>query len=253
MITDLQKANILKRISAYILDVILLITLAVGFGWLLSSALHYDSYLTTLETRTAYYETQYGVDLGITQDTYEAMTSEQMENFDAASKALNQDEQALYAYNMVINLTLVIVSLTLLLAYVVLELIVPLLLRNGQTIGKKAFSIAVIRVDGVQVTPFALFVRTVLGKFTMETMVPLCVVMLVILGSAGLLGTVLLVGFYVAQLCLVAFRQDHGLIHDLVAATVVVDMQSQMIFKTPEDLIAYKQRIHAEEARKKKY
>ena len=46
---DLQKANIWKRISAYLFDVIILGMVAVGVAFLLSSVLKYDQYNRTLE------------------------------------------------------------------------------------------------------------------------------------------------------------------------------------------------------------
>ncbi len=253
MITDLQKASLLKRLSAYILDVILLITLAVGIGWILSSAMHYDSYAELLEERSAAIEQQYGVELGIAQEEYEAMTQEQKTAFDEASKALSADQTALYAYNMMINQALIIVSISLMLSHMVLEFIVPLLLKNGQTIGKKCFSLGLIRADGVQVSNFSLFVRAILGKFTMETMAPLFILLLILLGSLGAVGMMVLIAFFLLQIALVLIRQDHGMIHDLIAGTVVVDIQSQMVFRTTDDLIAYKQRLHAEEVKKKSY
>ena len=148
---------------------------------------------------------------------------------------------------------LAVASGNMLLSYILLEFIVPLLLHNGQTLGKKAFGIAVMRVDGVRVTNLAMFIRTVLGKYTIETMVPVFIVLMILLELIGSLGTMILIGFYLTQLALVLIRQDHGLIHDLISGTVVVDMQSQMIFQTAEDLIAYRQQIHAQEAKKRPY
>lgn len=253
MITDLQKASLLKRISAYILDAILLVILAVGFGWVLSTVMDYDSYTAMMDERYTYYEAEYGVSFDITRDDYNALPEEQRASYDAANKALGEDETALYAYNMMISQALTIVSMSLLLSYLVLEFLVPLLLHNGQTIGKKVFSIAVMRVDGVRLTNLALFVRTVLGKYTIETMFPVFIVLMIVLGILGPVGTMILTVFFLGQLALVMLRRDHGLLHDLIAGTVVVDLQSQMIFRTKEDLIAYKQHLHAEEAKKKPY
>ena len=88
MITDLQRASLLKRLSAYILDVIVLVVLASGFAWVLSALMHYDTYNTMLEDRYAYYEAEYGVSFNITLEQREAMTGQEQENFLAAEKAL---------------------------------------------------------------------------------------------------------------------------------------------------------------------
>ena len=43
------------------------------------------------------------------------------------------------------------------------------------------------------------------------------------------------------------------MIHDLLAGTVVVDVSSQMIFRTTDDLIAYKKKIAAEQSARQVY
>ena len=64
MIYDLQKASLLKRASAWLLDVILLAVLACGFGMVLSSVTNYDLYIDALEAGYEKYETEYNIDFG---------------------------------------------------------------------------------------------------------------------------------------------------------------------------------------------
>ena len=139
-----------------------------------------------------------------------------------------------------------------LLAYLVLEFLVPLFLKNGQTVGKKIFGIGVMRVDGVRVTPVLMFARSVLGKCTVETLVPVLIVIMILFGIMGFFGTMVILALGLFQIILVAATRARTPIHDLLAQTVTVDFASQMIFDTPEDLLAYKTRIHAEEVEKKK-
>ena len=47
-------------------------------------------------------------------------------------------------------------------------------------------------------------------------------------------------------------RQRRSL-HDYFAATVAVDMQTQMIFETKEDMLEYKKRLHKELVDKSAY
>ena len=93
---------------------------------------------------------------------------------------------------MIINLTLVITSISILLGYLLLEFVVPLIFKNGQTLGKKIFGIALMRNDGVKINTVMLFVRTVLGKYTIETMVPVLVIIMTFFGSAGIIGLAVL-------------------------------------------------------------
>ena len=56
MIYDLQKASPLKRASAWLLDIILLVILACGIGMVLSAALNYDQHSQTLAACYEKYE-----------------------------------------------------------------------------------------------------------------------------------------------------------------------------------------------------
>ena len=250
---DLQKASFWKRASAAIFDGILVGILAVGLAWILSLILNYDSYNTTLTDAYAHYESQYGITFEITQEAYEAMAEEELARYNEAYDALIADDEAMYAYNMVINLTLVVTSLGILLSFLILEFAVPLLLGNGQTLGKKIFGIGLIRPDGVQMNHMQLFIRTVLGKFTVETMIPVYVLIMLMFNSVGLPGTVLLMALALTQVILLVVHRNHAVIHDLLAGTVAVDLASQMVFRTTDDLIAYQKKVAAEQAARQSY
>lgn len=253
MTCDIQKAGLWKRVAAGLLDGILLSILAVGVAVLLGAFLGYDGYNTTLDESYAYYQEQYGVTFQITGEEYEALQPQEKEAYDKAYAALIQDEEAMKAYNMVLNLSLLITTGGILAAYLLLEFAVPLFLGNGQTVGKKVFGLGIVRVDGVRTTPLQMFVRTVLGKFTIETMVPVYVVLMIFFNVTGLYGTLLLGGLLVAQLLIMAINSNNSLIHDLLAGTVVVDVASQMIFRTPQDLIAYKKKLSREQSNRQNY
>ena len=242
---DLQKAGFWKRTAAWMFDGILLGTLAMALGFLLSALLGYDVHSEALDRAYAEYETEYGVVFEITQEEYLAMPEQQRQNYDAAYQALTEDEDAMYAYNMVINLTLTVTTVGILLAYLIWEFLIPLLLSNGQTMGKKIFGIGLMRSDGVQINTLQLFTRTVLGKFTIETMIPVYILLMLFWGTGGLLGTVILLVLLAAQIVLLAVTRTRSAIHDLMAGTVVVDIASQMIFHSTEELIAFQKQLHS--------
>ena len=154
---------------------------------------------------------------------------------------------------MMVNLMLVITSSGILLATVLWELIIPLWLGNGQTLGKKIFGLCLIRNDGVKLNNMQLFTRTILGKFTIETMIPVYILLMIFWGTAGIGGTMILFALLIGQLVCVAVSRTNSAIHDLLAGTVVVDMASQMIFRTTEDLIAYQKKAAAERAARQPY
>ena len=253
MTHDIQKAGLWKRIAAGVLDGILLSILAVGVAFLLGAFLGYDGYNTTLNESYAYYEEQYGISFQITGEEYQALPPQDQAVYDEAYDALIQDEEAMKAYNMVLNLSLLITTVGILGACLVLEFGLPLIFGNGQTVGKKVFGLGVVRVDGVRTTPVQLFVRTVLGKFTIETMIPVYVVLMIFFNVTGLGGTLLLGALLVAQILIMALTANNSLIHDLLAGTVVVDVASQMIFRDTQDLIDYKKRLAREESTRQTY
>ena len=253
MVYDLQKASTWKRTAAWIFDGIIVISLAVGLAFLLSMVLGYDGYSRSLNDAYARYETEYGIVFDMTQEDYQALDEASRQNYDDAYNALIGDEGAMYAYNMMVNLTLLITSMSIFLAVLLWEFLLPVWMGNGQTLGKKIFGLCLVRHDGVKLNTMQLFTRTVLGKFTIETMIPVYILIMIFWGGMGIGGTVLLLVLAVGQIACVVLTRTNSAIHDLLAGTVVVDMASQMIFRTTDDLIAYKKKIAAEQAARQVY
>lgn len=250
---DLQKASVLKRISAFILDFIVLIICITGMALLLSSILGYDEYSETIDKRKSEIAAEYNVDFTITNDEYNALSSESKEKFDAAAKVFEEDPVANKAWDILVNLIFTIISLSVLLSYIITEFIVPLFLGNGQTIGKKVFSLGVMRSHHVKISTFQLFVRSILGKCTIETMVPIYIFIMILFGILGIVGTGILFLLLILQICLMIFTKNNCVIHDILSDTVVVDMTSQMIFETDEELLEYQKKIHQENVNSSSY
>lgn len=253
MTNDLQKANLWKRIAAWMFDSILLGILAVGFAAILSALLGYDAHSARLDAAYAQYEQQYGVRFDLSLEEYEAMSEGARTSYDLAYEALIADEEAMYAYNMVMNLTLVNLTLAILLAVMVLEWLVPMYFGNGQTLGKKIFSLCVIRNDGVRMNNMQLFTRSILGKYTVETMIPVLILLMIFWGTMGVAGTMILALLFAVQTGSVLMTRTHSAIHDLMAGTLVADYASQTIFQSTEDLIAYQKRVAADRAARADY
>lgn len=260
MNNDLQKANFMRRFSAWLFDVILLACLVVSIALGSSAILGYDGQFDQLNEIYESYEKEYGVSFSMTSEQYdeyeklpEAEKKEYDERYQAAVKALEDDSRASRTYSKLINLTMIIASGSFLLSYLALEFVVPLLLHNGQTVGKKIFGIALMRVDGVKVTPFMLFVRTILGKYTVETMLPVLLLILLFFGGGGLLAITIIGLILLTQVILLIATRTNSALHDMMACTVVVDAASQRIFESPEARMEYIKRVSAEAARKAEY
>lgn len=250
---DIQKANMWKRISAGLLDLILLSVVVAFLAMLLSSVLGFDGYNNALDDCYQKYEAEYGISFDITMDDYNAMTQDQIDLYNDAYQAFSKDEDAIYNLNMIVRLTITIASTSILLGFLILEIAVPIFFKDGRTLGKKIFGIGLMRTHGVRINAVALFIRTFLGKFAIETMIPVLIVLMIFWGTIGIVGPLVIVGIGLLQIILLATSQTHSLIHDRLSDTVVVDIESQMIFDTEDELIEYTKRIHAERAAKQVY
>ena len=243
----------LKRISAYTFDMILLVCLAMVVAMALSGIFGYDEYNARMDAAYDQYGQMYGINVSMTFEEYEKLTPEQLDLYMQALEAINADKEVMHTYSMVVNLTLIIASLSILAGYLVLEFIVPLWLGNGQTLGKKIFGIALMRQDGVKITPLMLFARTILGKYTLETMIPVLIVIMLLFQMIGLIGTLIIGLILLLQVILLIATRTNSALHDLLACTVAVDMASQMMFDSPEALLEYQKRISAEKANRAEY
>lgn len=234
MTCDIQKATFGKRIAAWIFDLLFVAAIAVGCGFALYRILGYDNYNQALEIAYNQYETQYGTVFDITTAEYEALTAEQRETYDAAYNALLSDEDAMHAYEMLVSLSLVIAACGILLALLIWELFIPLFLGN-RTLGKKLLGLCVIRKNGAPLTPLRLFARTLLGKFVIESLIPVYISLMLFWGSASPVGAAILLGLPILQFLLLRFSSTGCVIHDLVSGAIVADKAALTLLNLTED------------------
>lgn len=252
---ELQKANFWKRISAWLLDAILLLMLSVGILSLLSM-INLNDYVAEIDQREAAYAEKYGIEpdkVLLTEEEYNALPEAEQKKYDDMNEERNKDDELNRLYNLAISLALAYVPLSILLSYVIFEFIIPLFLKNGQTIGKKIFALGVMHTNQVRVSSVALFVRSILGKYAIETMIPLLLLLRMVLGSGGIFSIIILLIIFVTQVVFLLTTKGRFAIHDMISSTVVVDLPSQKIFKDADELNDYKKRLHAEMVDKSGY
>ena len=254
MIYDIQKASILKRISAFLLDLIILSIATTGFMFAITAICNYDSYQSNYSDAVKKIEQEQNFSI----EQYEKMSEqEKQENSEKLSellKALNADDTVISNYSMIISIQILSVSLGLFLSFLIFEFIVPLIFGNGQSVGKKIFSICVVKRDSVKIDGVVLFIRAMIGKYVIGVMIPL---LLVAVFSVGIVNPyIIIVGFFgllLAQIITFIFSGYHQMLHDVLTVTVVVDKSTQMIFASQEELLEYKKKIHSELAEKAAY
>lgn len=249
--TDLQKAGLWKRVSAALFDFILLVIIVVGAATGLSAILGYDGYLNKMTAIHESYALEY--DVTASMDEIQAMSESEYKAYEArvqaAEKALSENEEFLHAWNMIIHMSLLIAAFSVLFGVLLMELVVPLMFGNGQTLGKKIFGVALMRVDGVKVTTLQMFVRSILGKFSVELMIPIYLfINLYFNEEISIVGVAVLLLLVISQIICLVRTGTVSLLHDVMAGTVAVDMASQMIFETKEEQLEYIRKLHAQEA-----
>lgn len=249
---DIQKASLYKRIGAYFFDLIVMVTVVVLVAWLLSWGMGFEAQFNELESYYDKYEQQIGID---TQEywTKENPTEEETKKYEELIAALDKDEDAIYALSMVVYMGLTILSSSVLIGHLLLEIVIPLLFKHGRTLGKKIFGLCVMHKEGVRISVIQVIFRALLGKCTVETMLPLLAFLLFMTGVLGVVGLAVPVIVLMIQAFILLFSQHKCAIHDKLCNTVVVEYASQMIFDSVEEMIAYKEAYSAEMASRQDY
>lgn len=259
MIHDLQKASLMKRFSAFLLDFVVMLMLFVGIMLIVSPITNFDSYLDKVDVRLTEIKEKHNIsaleeESGIlfsdfqykTEEEKAQMPEEITKAYNDCTMEINKDNEIMKLFETILSLAIVIVSISMLITFIIIHFIVPLLFKNGQTLGKKIFGIAVMRTDGIKITPFVLFVRAILGKYTIGTMLPIIMLLMLLFGPNPLIPLMVIAAILLIQVVLLFTSKTRSLIHDHLASTVVVDMQSQMIFDSVEAKQEYQQRLHDE-------
>ncbi len=259
MSLSLQKASFLKRISAYIFDMLIAVMIAVALAGVFSIAFGYDSLnIKMYEVQYHYYVEEYNIPMPvskgdfetipdeekinyITYETYDALSEEEKAVYEQASAAITADPTMQALQSKQFTMSFAIISLGVFCSHFLWYFILPLWFKNGQTLGKKCFGLAVMRTNCVKISNPVLFVRSMLGLYAMETMAPILLFLMIYFGALGIVGTITILGIFILQIVVMIVTQTNSCIHDLLSDTVVVDMASQQIFDTQEDLIAYQE------------
>ncbi len=254
---DIQKASLWKRFAAALLDIILVVVVATGLFATLAGWLGYDSHNAKVTQLAAQYEAEFGISYSITQEQWDAMPEAEQqayqERVQAADQKLQSTPEDIQILMDATVMLLVIVTLGILVAMLLLEFVVPLLFKNGQTVGKKVFSLAVIRQDSVKIQPLQLFVRTMIGRFAIETMIPVCIAIMFFAGFMNLVLLILLAVLVIAEIACMIVTRNNCPLHDLMACTVVVDYSCQMIFPTAEKMQEHQKKLEAERESRQSY
>ena len=253
MSVSLQKANFWKRISAFMFDIIVTVMLALGFATVINVFCDYDQKAADLNAYYAQYEETYGIDFNISEEDYNLLSPEQKAIYNDANLAMQKDQGFQDASMIIFNLTLLMYGGGAFAAYLVWYFVIPLFFGYGRTMGKKIFGLAVIRTNCVKVSAPVLFIRTTIGMFAIETMLPLSLLIMIWFNMMGIVGLITIGLLGILQIGVLISSHTNASIHDLLTDTVVVEFMSQQIFDTQEDLMHFVQEEHAKAVENAEY
>lgn len=234
-IFDPQKASSLKRIAAYIVDAILFITIFTGVLLLTSYIVGYQHNYKLLEAKYI----EHGVYV-IKNGTY-SFCDTSKEVCVNAWKNFNLDKEACFYYDHSIELITLMITVSTFLSFLILEFLVPMIFKNGQTIGMKCFRIGLIDNKGIKVKPIQIFIRFLFGKFLVSTMLPIYGLIFMYFNlNGGFYGFVLAVGILIVDLVMTIFSKTKSGISNSISSVYAVDMDETYFFNSVEEMVERK-------------
>ncbi len=238
----LQKAPFFKRLLALMLDWIFIVILIFTCVIPMSFLMKVDEYSEKFDHYYSEYEKKYGVKFDLTEEQFNAMTEEELKLYEEAYNALTSDEEANKAHDALFKRILGSIELSILAAYLVMDVLFPLMLKNGQTLGKRVFNLAVLRTGGEPVSMLTILSRTVIGKFTVQTAIPALVVCSILMGSLNPVGIFYVIAILVANIVLLIKKGKT--LHDILVDTIVVVVPARASrAKKEEESFAHKAKI----------
>ena len=187
----------INRAAALILDAVLLLVLFTGILYIISLIADFDAHYALLQEE--YKKVGY---LIFDPESKEFVTiTMDNPNYNHVIDLINENEVLLtelaFVNRFSVNAPLIGIAISLF----VLEFIVPLILKNGQTIGMKFFKIALISKNNLAITNTQLFARCVIGKIAILGVIPVLSLLYIFLNAGGgLFGTSLLLIVIIVQI-----------------------------------------------------
>ena len=222
-----HRASQVKRAAAYLIDLILFLVVFTGVLYLVSIIIGFQDSLDKLNAMMEQYQ--------VCEDENNPVCIQNWENF-------NKDSTAVYYSNKTIELLLIVFSVSVIVTNILYELIIPLCLKNGQTVGLKVFNLGFIDNEGVKVRPIQVFVRFLFGKTIVNILIPFYSFLFYTMygGLPGMIAGLLAFGIPVMNILLFLFGPKKCGFANLIGGVFVVDLEDTYIFENKEELIKMK-------------
>ena len=243
----IQRASLFKRLAAFLLDIILCSILTLGIATVMSNLVKYDALSDKLQDK--YIEFNVGTmdetgmitlcEFPIQQEGESDEDYINRCNEDSCYQSylnFTKDEEVKQLQADLFQKTLIITSLSLLLATALVYLLFPLLFKNGQTLGMKFVQEGLVTNKGVKVEFTHVFLRWSMGIFVIETMIPIYSLIYILLTGQGIaILAIFNLLLLLLNLVIYVLTPNHIFIHDLIGGTCVIDMNTQVIANSIEE------------------
>lgn len=215
----ITKPRFMRRVAAWIIDFFCVVILFFGLSLFLDTPIKTALGISKINDEIAERAVEEGVASYQTVDGVETIVyidanDERYVAFFSSEEIAPKQTKAMY-------LSVLGIATEVLISEFFMCFLVPLLLKNGQTFGKKVFHIGVISQNGLQMAPWQLPVRSFVGIFLIETFFSL---------NYFFPGVGFLLSFIVA-IC----TKKHLALHDFIANTIVIDIENTPVFVSEQE------------------
>ena len=226
----------IKKIASFILDFIIIVIVFTGFLLLSSYIFNYDAKFSEYNKLI--------VDSGVgTLDENNKIVYCSIENAECenAYRTLYSNPAFIELYGSIRKYWFFGPTLSMLIATLIFEFIIPLSNKKHMTIGMRLFQLAPLSNSGVKVSTLQLFIRFLFGRFIICGVLPVFAILYVMIDDGNILfSIILLVLILVANIVCYVLSHQRSLISNTIAQCSLVDANEQIFFDNTKQLAAAK-------------
>lgn len=225
----INPASVLNRIMSGLLDFILTVVLATGFFSLISRVLNYDDISNQLMGKYVEYGVYIEDDNGGYQyngHTYSIVVD--TTTYNEVKERFNNDAVAVNLEYKSETCAFASISTGCLLSLIVIDFVLPLLFKNGRTIGGIMMKVGLISKKGIKISNVQLFARCIIGRYIIETIIPI-----ILWALYGVVGVFV---FCIGLVFIITLSPNHQLPHNIVSNILTCDQNLQYYAISKEDL-----------------
>ena len=226
-----------KRFAAFFIDLVVFILLLTGVTLVVGEVAGYNRNAELLEEKYVEHGI-YVMDEKLNEYVFCDTSNEVCQQ---GWITFNQDEEACAYYDKSVELTTLILTISVFVTYSIVELVVPLIFKNGQTLGMHFFKIGLVSNDGVRINPKQVFIRFLFGKYIVATMIPIYALIFLFFNLyGGLLGLITFASVLGIDLLMTLTSPKKAGIANSIASCFACDLDTSMIYDTIEEVNAIK-------------